>query len=260
MAVPTTKEEWAALINEHKSRLPSSISTSGYEITDLSTIPSYIDHTLLVSIADKDVDQLCAEAKFLGFASVCVRGNHVSRAVEQLKNCSPAVGVACVVGFHEGTYPTEVKVNETIEAVKNGATELDMVMNYPQLKAGQFDKVYQDIAAVKAAAGSAHLKVIIETSALTHDEIIAATVITCAADAEFVKTSTGFNGPGASTNNVALMRAVCESMGKGTQVKASGGIKTLEKCLQMIRAGATRIGTSAGLAIESEVRGEGRKN
>ncbi|KAI5303216.1 hypothetical protein KEM56_007789 [Ascosphaera pollenicola] len=260
MTIPATDEEWMALIDEHKSRLPFENPTSAYEIPDLSAIPAFIDHTLLVSIAERDVDQLCAEANFLGFASVCVRGNHVSRAAEQLKGCSTGVGVACVIGFHEGTQPTEVKVKEAIEAVRNGATELDMVMNYPLLKTAHFGKVYQDIAAVKAAAGPALLKVIIETAALTHHEIIAATVITCAADAAFVKTSTGFNGPGASAGNVALMRAVCESMGNGTKVKASGGIKTLEACQQMIRAGATRIGTSAGLAIVSELRGEARKN
>ncbi|KAI5293944.1 hypothetical protein KEM52_004973 [Ascosphaera acerosa] len=251
--IPRTDAAWHSLIQGRARTIPAAVPTCAYPAPPLSEIPRCIDHTLLVSIADTDVEQLCAEAIHMGFAAVCVRAQHVKCAAAHLR--ARAIGIACVIGFHEGTYATREKIEEAQGAVRDGATELDLVMNYPLLKAGRYADAYSDVAAVKDAAGpEARLKVIIETSALSREEIIAATVISCMAGAEFVKTSTGFNGPGAALRDVALMRAVCEAMGGSTQVKASGGIKTLDTCIDMFRAGATRIGTSAGLAIVSELR------
>lgn len=179
-----------------------------------------------------------------------MRANYVSRAVKNLEGS--AVGVACVIGFHEGTYSTEEKVAETKKAVGDKATELDMVLNYPWLKAGRYQDVYEDILAVRNASkivDGVELKVILETAQLSREEIIAGCVISCLADVDYVKTSTGFNGPGASVENVALMRSVADAVKGEVKVKASGGVRTAEDCVKMIRAGAARIGASAGMKI-----------
>ena len=195
-------------------------------------------------------------------SSVCVRLEHVSQAVKELQGTP--VAVACVIGFHEGTSSTDDKVAETRSAVCQGARELDMVMNYPWLQAGRYQDVYADIVAVRQAAaavaasdGPVTLKVILETSQLSRDQIVAGCVVVCLAEADFVKTSTGFNGAGASVENVALMRAVVENLQKGVKVKASGGVRTAEDCIMMLRAGAERIGTSAGVKIVSELESQG---
>jgi deoxyribose-phosphate aldolase len=138
-----------------------------------------------------------------------------------------------------------------------------MVMNYPWLQAGRYGEVYADIVAVREAASAAAiegpitLKVILETSQLSHDQIVAGCVISCLAGADFVKTSTGFNGAGANPENVALMRAVVETVKKGVKIKASGGVRTAEDCLKMLRAGAERIGASAGVNIVKELEEQG---
>ncbi|PGH15259.1 deoxyribose-phosphate aldolase [Polytolypa hystricis UAMH7299] len=257
MSIPTTNEEWSSLISKTSSSLPH-LQTSLYPSPDPSAIANTIDHTQLsLSATASQIDTLCAEAREHKFATVCVRANYVARAVENLRGTS--VGVACVVGFHEGTYPTAEKVAQARDAVQNGATELDMVIDYPLLKEGKYTDVFEDVLAVRNAAekGVVGLKVILETSQLSSDEIVAGSVISCLAGADFVKTSTGFNGAGASVENVALMRAVCEAIGKGTKVKASGGVRTAEDCVKMIRAGAERIGASAGVKIVSGPSGEG---
>lgn len=211
-----------------------------------------IDHTLLKTDAtEAQIDALCDEARSYDFASVCVRLQWVQRAVQDLKG-SP-VRVACVVGFHEGTQATSDKVSEAANAVKDGALELDMVLNWQQLKADQFDEVYEDIVAVRQAAPSqVALKVILETSQLSRSQIIAGCVITEAAGAQFVKTSTGFCGQGATVDNVRLMKAV---VGSRLEVKASGGIKTSKDCGAMLEAGASRIGASSGKQIVDEIKG-----
>jgi deoxyribose-phosphate aldolase len=249
MDPPSTYEEWKTLISSVKDSLPSIQHALYPAPKDAASIARTIDHTQLSLSATQDqIDVLCSEAREHNFATVCVRLNYVSRAVTNLSGTD--VGVACVVGFHEGTQSTAEKVAEAREAVQAGASELDMVMNYPLLKAGRFSETYADIRAVREAAGDeVGLKVIIETSQLSRDEIIAASTASCLAGADHVKTSTGFNGPGASVENVALMRAVAEGVKRGVKVKASGGVRTADDCIKMIQAGADRIGASAGVKI-----------
>lgn len=272
MQTPTTDEDWETLISTVKSSLPA-VQQQQRPLypspADPSSLAATIDHTLLAPSATTDqIDTLCAEAHEHAFATVCVRLAHVQRAAANLAD-TPAVGVACVVGFHQGTQSTQEKVHEAREAVKHGASELDMVMNYPLLKAGRLADVADDIRAVRRAAaaaddgdgdgdggkGNVGLKVIIETSQLTRDETIGATVVVCLSGADFVKTSTGFNGPGASVENVALMRAIGDAVEKGVKIKASGGVRTTDDCVRMIQAGADRIGASAGVKIVQGLSG-----
>ncbi|PLN83236.1 deoxyribose-phosphate aldolase [Aspergillus taichungensis] len=245
---------WAELITGLKASLPDKLPV--YPAPAPSAINRTVDHTqLALTATEQQIDELCAEALEHKFATVCVRLNHVERAVQKLR-ADPDVTVACVVGFHEGMYETAEKEQEAREAVRLGAAELDMVLKYPLLKEGRFLEVYQDIVGVRNAAPlPTTLKVILETSQLTRDEIIAGSAIASIAGADFIKTSTGFNGPGASADNVALMRAVAELVGKGSRVKASGGVRSLEAGIQMAQAGAERIGTSSGVKIMQEARG-----
>lgn len=156
--------------------------------------------------------------------------------------------MACVVGFHEGSkYATAEKVSEATAAVAAGAAELDMVINYENIKAKSFTAAFHDISAVRLAARApTTLKVILETSQLSPEEIVAGCVVAHAAGADFVKTSTGFNGWGASLDDVRLMKSVVK---EGAKVKASGGVRSREDAIAMITAGAERIGTSGGVAI-----------
>lgn len=166
------------------------------------------------------------------------------------------IRVACVIGFPEGTYTTAEKVAEAGQAVEAGALELDMVMDWALLKRGEYAEVQADVAAVRRAAGAGggpvRLKVILETSQLTREEIVAACVVAAGAGADFVKTSTGFCEKGATVENVRLMKAVVAAVGHGVEVKASGGVRTLRDCDAMMEAGASRIGTSNGVAIMEE--------
>ncbi|KAK2846397.1 hypothetical protein FQN49_005762 [Arthroderma sp. PD_2] len=256
-----TNAEWKALVQRTKSVLPDSIDISHYSKPAPTDIAKTIDHTLLATSATQDqIDALCAEAKEYGFATVCVRLEWVSRAVENLQGTN--IGVACVVGFHEGTHPIPEMIAETKTAMEKGATELDMVINYPFLKDGRFSDAFQSVMMVRTASKEKQpeikLKVILETSQLSRDDIIAGCVLSCAAGVDFVKTSTGFNGAGATVENVALMRAAVESCAKGAvEVKASGGVRTADDCVKMIQAGATRIGASAGVRIVKEALGGG---
>ncbi|KAF7591857.1 hypothetical protein BBP40_001054 [Aspergillus hancockii] len=247
--------EWAALISTLKDSLPETFPE--YKTPLPSEVNRTIDHTqLALTATEQQIDQLCAEALNYQFATVCVRKNHVHRAVQELKGSSE-VGVACVVGFHEGTYETSEKEQEAREAVEMGASELDMVLKYSLLKEGRYTDVYVDILGVrKAAPLPTKLKVILETSQLTRDEIIAGSVIADMAGADFIKTSTGFNGPGANVENVALMRATAGLVGNGCKVKASGGVRSAEDCVRMLKVGAERIGASSGVKIMQELEGE----
>lgn len=206
----------------------------------------YIDHTLLKADATiGQVEQLAKEAKEHDFAAVCVNPHWVPLCSELLKGTN--VKVCTVVGFPLGAGTTAVKVFETQEAIKNGAHEVDMVINIGELKSGNLDFVQQDIqAVVDAAKGKAITKVIIETSLLTKDEIKAVSRAVAAAGAEFIKTSTGFSTGGATAEDVKLMS---ENTGDAVEVKASGGVRTKEDFEAMVDAGATRIGTSNGIAL-----------
>jgi len=209
------------------------------------TIAQHIDHTLLKPSATRqDICRLCDEAKQYGFYSVCVNPCWVSYAKECLRGSN--VKVCTVIGFPLGANTTAVKAYETQEAVKNGADEIDMVINIGALRAKEYEVVLSDIKAVREACAGKILKVILETSQLTDEEKIKACELATQAQADFVKTSTGFVGGGATAKDVALMR---KSIAPAMQVKASGGIRTRADYDAMIAAGATRIGASSGIAI-----------
>ena len=204
-----------------------------------------IDHTILKADAtEADVERLCAEAREYGFASVCVNSCWTARAAELL--AGSGVGVTVVVGFPLGAMSTVGKAAETAQAVADGATEIDMVINIGRLKMGDDAFVQDDIAAVVKAAGSAGVKVIIECCLLTDEEKVRACELSVAAGAAFVKTSTGFSTGGATVEDVRLMRA---TVGDRCKVKAAGGIHTREEALAMVEAGADRLGCSSGIAI-----------
>lgn len=214
-----------------------------------------IDHTLLKAEGTlAQVERLCLEARENHFATVCVNGIYVSRAAKWLRDSG--VAVCTVVGFPLGAVPTRVKVYEARQAIADGATEIDMVIPIGLMKSGEATAVYDDIAAVTEASHKegAVVKVILEMAYLSQREKILATLLTKAAGADFVKTSTGFASSGASTEDVRLMRSIVgpvDQMG----VKAAGGIRTLADALAMLAAGATRIGASASIKILQEVQG-----
>ncbi|XHJ05295.1 deoxyribose-phosphate aldolase [Staphylococcus epidermidis] len=204
-----------------------------------------IDHTLLKPDSTKEqIDTIINEAKAYQFKSVCVNPTHVQYASEQLKGTD--VLVCTVIGFPLGATTTAVKSYETKDAINNGAQEIDMVINIGALKDGRFDEVQNDIEAVVQAANGKTVKVIIETVLLTEKEKIKACQLSEAAGAHFVKTSTGFAGGGATVEDVKLMK---DTVGDRLEVKASGGVINLEDFNNMIEAGATRIGASAGVQI-----------
>lgn len=211
------------------------------------SIASLIDHTLLKPEATRsDIDRLCAEASEFGFASVCVNPCWVPFAAEKLSGTR--VRVCTVIGFPLGANQTATKIAEAQLALSQGATELDMVQNIGALRSGELEFVRTEIVALVdvAHAGAAILKVILETALLDQNEKILACELAAEARSDFVKTSTGFAKTGATVEDVALMR---RTVGPSTGIKASGGVRTLEALRQMAEAGATRIGTSSGVAI-----------
>jgi deoxyribose-phosphate aldolase len=218
---------------------------------DKKTLASYIDHTILKADAQmKDVEKLCKEAAEYQFASVCVNAANVKQAAGILNGTE--VKVCTVVGFPLGATLPQVKAFEAEEAIKNGAHEVDMVINVGALKSGQLDIVEQDIKAVAAACkNKALLKVIIETCLLTDEEKVTACQLAKKAGADFVKTSTGFSTGGATVEDIKLMR---ETVGPSMGVKASGGVRDLDTSLKMIEAGATRIGASASVHIVNDMK------
>jgi deoxyribose-phosphate aldolase len=210
-------------------------------------IASLIDHTLLRPEATQDqIAQLCEEAREYGFAAVCVNPTNVKLATRLLK--SSPVAVCTVVGFPLGATLPEVKAYEAQQALNHGATEIDMVINVGALKSEDYELVEQGIAAVTRTChdNGAICKVIIEAALLTEEEKVTACQLAKKADADYVKTSTGFGPGGAIVEDVALMRRV---VGPSMGIKAAGGIRTLETVREMIQAGATRIGTSSGIKI-----------
>ena len=205
----------------------------------------YIDHTLLKPDASQEqIATLIEEAKKYDFASVCVNPTWVNFATQALK--ATDVKVCTVIGFPLGANTPELKAFETSDAIQNGANEVDMVINIGALKSRNFDLVERDIRAVVEAAKGTLVKVIIETCLLTDDEKVKACQIAQKAGADFVKTSTGFSTGGATVADVALMR---KTVGPDMGVKASGGARSYEDALAFIKAGATRIGASSGVAI-----------
>jgi deoxyribose-phosphate aldolase len=213
----------------------------------------YIDHTLLKPDATAaDIDRLCSEAREFGFAAVCINPTWVRRAADNLRGSE--VAVASVVGFPFGAQTPDIKAMETRRAVRDGAREIDMVINIGALKSGMRDLVRDDIALVSDACheSGARNKVIIEAALLTDEEKVIACHLAKEAKADYVKTSTGYASGGATVFDVALMR---EAVGPRLGVKAAGGIRTAEDVQDMIAAGATRIGASAGVKIVTGERG-----
>lgn len=212
----------------------------------MSSLAKYIDHTLLKPEATRQqIQEICTQAKKYGFHSVCVNPVWVKEAFKQVKNSN--VKVCTVVGFPLGATTSEVKAFETKNAIKNGASEIDMVISIGKLKDGQYSEVQDDIqAVVKEAQEKAIVKVIIETCLLTREEKVKACEIAVKAGADFVKTSTGFSSSGATIEDVRLMRKV---VGPNIGVKAAGGIRDKDTALKMIEAGASRIGASSSVAI-----------
>lgn len=210
-------------------------------------LASMIDHTLLRPEATREqVTRLCREALQHGFASVCVNSQWVRTCADILRGS--AVKTCTVVGFPLGAVPPDAKAYETRRAILDGATEIDMVLNIGAMKSGDHATVERDIRGVVAVAEEygVIVKVILETCLLEHDEKVMACRLSQAAGAHFVKTSTGFASGGATEEDVRLMR---QTVGSALQVKASGGVKTLEDAVRMIQAGAARLGTSSGVRI-----------
>lgn len=216
----------------------------------MSKIANMIDHTALKADTTRDViEKLCQEATEYQFASVCVNPTWVDIAAQLLKNSE--VKVCTVIGFPLGANTPETKAFETKDAIEKGATEVDMVINIGALKDKNDDLILKDIkAVVDAANGKALTKVIIETSLLTEEEKVRACELSVKAGADFVKTSTGFSTGGATVEDISLMR---KTVGPTIGVKASGGVRDTEGAEALIKAGATRIGASSGVAI---IKGE----
>ena len=243
VCVKTCFDKAGNVISAGAERLSSTVGV----IPQNLNYANMIDHTLLKPDATPDqIAQLCFEAKKYGFASVCINPSWVPLSVQLLQG-SP-VKVCTVIGFPLGATAPEVKAFEAQNAIKQGASEIDMVINIGALKARDLDLVARDILGVvkTSHAHNAIVKVIIETVLLTDEEKTIACLISKETGADFVKTSTGFAGGGATVHDVALMRKV---VGPEMGVKASGGVRTFEDADNLVKAGATRIGASAGVKI-----------
>ena len=221
----------------------------------MNNVNKLIDHTLLKAFAtEKDIEKLCHEAIEYDFKSVCVNPVNVKLAAELLKDSD--VLVCTVIGFPLGANTKEIKMLETIDAIKNGADEIDMVINVGKAKEHDYRYIEDEIKQVVSAAGGHTVKVIIETCYLTEDEKVACSLAATRAKANFVKTSTGFGTGGALVSDVVTMKA---NISPDMEVKASGGIRSYADLLAMTAAGATRIGTSNGTKIVEEAQKEGNE-
>ena len=223
------------------------------KVLELRRMLKTIDHTLLKQTATReDIRKLCREAVDYGFYSVCVQPVYVSDCADFLKD-APQIKIACVVGFPMGENKTETKVFETKRAVADGADEIDMVICISAVKNANYSYVKREIRQVVKAAKGAPVKVILETSLLSHEEMIKAAQCAKDAGAAFVKTSTGYFGEGAKTEDVRLLK---ETVKGACSVKASGGIRDAVQFRAMLGAGADRIGTSSGVAIAESLKKE----
>lgn len=217
----------------------------------MTTVSSMIDHTVLKAESqEEEVIKLCKEAMEYGFKAVCVNPTYVELAKDTLK--SSGVKVATVIGFPLGANTSEVKAFETENAILNGADEVDMVINIGNLKDKKYDLVKKDIeAVVNAAKGKALVKVITENCLLSEEEKIKAYELSMEAGADYIKTSTGFSTGGATKEDISLMKSI---VGNKLGIKASGGIRDGKTAQDMIDAGATRIGASAGIKIINDLK------
>ena len=209
---------------------------------ELSKMLAMVDHTLLKPEATwAQIQQICDDAMKYHTATVCIPASYVARCKAYMQDRADKVGVCTVIGFPTGYSTTAAKVFEAADAVKNGADEVDMVINIGMLKDGRDEEVLAEINAIKAACAGHTLKVIIETCLLSEDEKIRMCDIVSKSDADFIKTSTGFSTAGATFDDVALMKA---HMKPGKGIKAAGGIASLDDAYRFIELGATRLGTS----------------
>ena len=223
------------------------------EILSAAQFPAFIDHTLLKAEATaNDIEKLCAEAREHRFYSVCVNGTWVDHARSFLEETD--IKIACVVGFPLGAMSSDVKRFEAEAAIDDGAQEIDLVINIGRLKEGNDKYVLRELRDVVEAADERPVKVILETCLLTEEEKLRACELVLESGAQFVKTSTGFSTDGATIEDVKLLR---DAVGPKFGVKASGGIRDTKTALAMIAAGASRLGTSAGVAIVKGLPGHG---
>ncbi|KAI7213087.1 deoxyribose-phosphate aldolase, partial [Hortaea werneckii] len=229
-----TNAEWTRFLSEVEKSIKVSEEPCPCPDVGSPALAKTIDHTLLkLDVRPIQFDELCSEARVDRFATVCVRPPFVRKCVSDLKGSG--VKVASVIGFHEGTYDLYHKIEETKSSLEAGAEELDIVINYEDLKAEDYSKVYKELATLRMQAPHpVMLKLILETSQLDRSQIIAGCALAAAAHYDFVKTSTGFKGHGATIEHVRLMKACCDNVsvvngtGRTMQVKASGGIRTIE--------------------------------
>ena len=214
---------------------------------DIKEILRHVDHTLLSQTATwEEIRQVCDDAARFGAASACIPPCYVKQAAEYVRG---KTAICTVIGFPNGYNTKEVKVFETAEAVKNGADEIDMVINIGDLKARAYDKIEDEISAIKAACGGKILKVIIETCLLTEEEKIKMCEIVTSAKADFIKTSTGFSKAGATREDVIIFK---KHVGKGVKIKAAGGIASMQDAEDFVNLGADRLGTSRIVKIVKE--------
>ena len=215
-------------------------------------IMKYVDHTLLLQGATwDDIKAICDDGLKYGTASVCIPPSYVKEAAEYLGD---RLAVCTVIGFPNGYNTTKVKCAETADAIENGADEIDMVINIGDLKGGRYDRILEEIKAIKAVCGDKILKVIIETCLLSDEEKIRMCKIVTEAGADFIKTSTGFSTAGATPADIKLF---AENVGDGVKIKAAGGIKSFEDAENFIALGATRLGTSRLVTL---LKGEAGKS
>jgi len=245
LCVVHNKEGVQNIVRSGADRISAGVGVgeSGFD----TTLARMIDHTLLKPEATRQqIEQLCQEAQQYGFASVCVNPSYVKLCTERLRDSS--VKVCTVIGFPLGATTTSTKVHETEQAIRDGAREVDMVINVGMLKSGEYAYVENDIRAVVAVARrhGVLVKVILETGLLTDEEKVKACVLAQRAGADFVKTSTGFSKGGATVGDIALMRKV---VGSALGVKASGGVRSQEEARALVASGADRIGASASIKI-----------
>ncbi|KAF5336724.1 hypothetical protein D9758_015087 [Tetrapyrgos nigripes] len=247
-----TTEEWTALIADKIAQVKSDNSLPDSSFASITTpnelFASTIDHTLLKPDATPaQIDELCDQAIKYKFKSCCVNGVNVKQVSDRLKG-SDSIPCA-VIGFPLGAGTTDAKVFEAKDAISNGAKEIDMVLSIGTLGSKSYSSVFSDIHSVVQASHPVPVKVILETVFLTDEEKIAASFLSAEAGAAFVKTCTGFLGGGATKEDVQLMWRTVKYKGGSVKVKASAGIRSFEKCLEVLKAGAERIGTSSGAAI-----------
>ncbi|TFK37478.1 hypothetical protein BDQ12DRAFT_685377 [Crucibulum laeve] len=254
-----TNQEWTPLIQKKISEVFADYSNVNAPLSSITSPedPSFaltIDHTLLKPDATKaQVDALCDEALKYGFKSCCVNGVYAKQVANRLEGSKSIA--CCVVGFPLGAGQFQAKAFEAQQAIADGAREIDTVIPIGILKSKDYAHVFADIRATVEATAPHPVKVIIETVFLTDEEKIAASYVAAEAGAAFVKTCTGFSGGAASTHDVSLMAKTVAYRGGSVRVKASGGVRSFEACLEMFKAGAERIGSSSGAAIMENATG-----